>query len=413
MATFGLTVINTGNVADSFDLSYNLGTGNYNTTAPFAFVTPLQVTGGYQVQFYIDSGATCSTAQLSAAVNNTGVLGPLGSGTNTKNICARITVPAGAAATGWEYYFRALSPTTFSGGAGSPNSSSGDVKRDRLIINQFRTVSITPNNSGQIFPGGSIQYCHTITNGGNVAETLTLTQSDQSLFTAAASGWGQFATVYLDSNNNCVLDGTENGTPLTATVLTAGAPQAFSAGQTKNIIVVVQAPGAAVAGQVNVNTFTLTGAPGGNLVATDTTAVVIGQVTLVKDQVIDATCAQTFTPLALDTLANTNVFTQSQLSARGSVGATLGQCIIYRVRATNAGTQTVTNLHINDVAPPNTTLLLPVANTAVSNQAPNNCANPNGVPPQQAIPSGQNVACFIASLTSGLTTTMYFRVRID
>ena len=407
VATFGLIVVNTGNVADSYDLAYNLASGNYNTTAPFAFVTPLQVAGGYQVQFFIDSGTTCSAAQLSASVNNSGVIAPSAS----RNVCVQVTVPVGATAGNLDFYFRALSPTTFTGGAGSPNSSSGDVKFDRLTINIFRVISIRPNNSGQIFPGGSIQYCHTITNGGNVTETLSVAQSDQSLFTAGAAGWAQYATVYIDTDSNCSLNGTENTAPLTATVL-AGANQTFTAGQSRNIIVVVQAPGAAVAGQVNVNTFTLSAVSGatGSLVATDTTAVVIGQVQLVKDQFVDTTCAQTFTGASLDALAATNVFVQSQLTARGSIGATLGLCIIYRVRATNAGTLPVSNLTMNDVAPPNTTLHAGAV-SAVANPCTPGGGSPNVSCAHIAQPTGN--AQVPNGLAAGATATMYFRVRID
>ena len=270
------------------------------------------------------------------------------------------------------------------------------IKHDRLTVNIFRVIAITPNNSGQIFPGGSIQYCHTVTNGGNVAESLSLVQADQSLFTSGASGWVQFATVYQDTNSNCSLDGVENASPLTLTLMTN---VAFAPGAKRNYIVVVQAPGAAVAGQVNVNTFTLSATSGatGTLVATDTTAVVIGQVQLVKDQVLDTTgtaCTQAFTGAALDALGT---FVQTQLS----VGAVPGACIIYRVRATNAGTQTVTSVVINDVAPPNTTLVVVPAG-AVSGL----------VNPCTPVTASPNVSCSVTPLTSGQTSTMYFRVKI-
>jgi uncharacterized repeat protein (TIGR01451 family) len=380
LATFGLTVTNTGSVADSYDLSYNVGSGVYNNTAPFAFTTPGALPSGYSLAFFIDGGSTCSDAQRGAQVSNTGVIAPLGA----KNICAMVSIPNGASVTTSQIFFRVLSPTTFSGNF---TLSSGDVKRDDLTINSYRSVAITPNNSGQVFPGGSIQYCHTVTNGGNVSETLTVTQTAQSLFTASVPGWAQFATAYVDTNKNCILDGTENTAPLTLTVVNA---QAYAPGATTNFIVVVQAPSSAAAGQTNANIFTLTGSTT-TQVATDTTTVVVGQVQLVKDQVLDATCLTTLNAATLDAITT---FAQTQITT----GAVPGACLIYRVRATNVGTQTVTAVTINDVAPPNTSL----SGVAVGG-ATNLCT---------ASTSSPNVSCTIASLSGGATTTMYFRVQI-
>ena len=380
VATFGLRVQNTGGVSDSFDLSYNTGTGAYSNTAPFAFTTP--AAGAYAVTFYRDNGSTC--ASLGAQLNNTGVIAP----GVTVNVCALVTVPAGSAAATTSYFFRALSPTTFTGS--SFTASSADVKHDALTVNTLRSVSITPNNSGQIFPGGSIQYCHTVKNSGNGNETLSLTQANQSLF--GTTGWAQFATAYVDTNSNCVLDGTESAVPLTQTVLPA---QVFTPGQTKNIIVVVQAPGAASAGQTNVNTFTLAPAAAFaatdvvNLTATDTTVIVVGQVQLVKDQALDNTCTAA--------LSNATTFVQTQIPA-----AAPGVCIVYRVTATNIGTQSVNTVVINDTSPPNTTLHAAAVGTG--------CTAANG-----AISTNTTVSCTAApgTVNAGSSIVLFFRVKIN
>ena len=408
VVTIGLTVT-AGAVADSFDLTYTVAaTGGYSLTAPYAFTVNNQFGGttasGFVLAFYVDNGgAGGNCTNLGSQTSNTGVIGPNGSA----HFCAVINVPAGAVPGGYEIFFRALSPTTF-GSPGVAGNSSADVKHDRLVVNTVRAVSITPNNSGQIFPGGSIQYCHTVRNGGNVSETLTLTQSNQSLF---GSGWGQFATVYIDTNKNCVLDGTETTLPLTQAIFTA---QPFATGAapsaTTNLIVVVQAPNSASAGQSNQNTFTVTNtgtpftaADTVTLVATDVTTVVVGQVQLVKDQVLDTTgtaCTQPFNAGALDVLTT---FTQAQIS----VGAIPGSCIIYRVRATNVGTQPISAVTINDVAPPNTTLQVAAVAGATGVTA---CVPTSGA---LATPNAA-LSCTVAgSLAGGATTTFYFRVKID
>ena len=380
VATFGLIVTNTGSVHDSYDLAFNVGNGAYSAASPYAFTTPGTLPAGYAIAFHLDNGSTCAAAQRGAQVTNTGVIAPAAA----RNICVLVTVPNGAPVATTQFFFRALSPTTFSGNF---TASSGDVKNDALTINSFRSVAIAPNNSGQGFPGGSVQYCHTVTNAGNTAESaLVITQSNQSL--NGTSGWGQFATFYRDTDNNCVLSAAEAGVPVTVSATVT----ALAAGASANYIVVVQVPGAAAAGQTNVSTFTLSGAPViTNAVVTDTTVVVIGQVSLVKHQVVDAACNTAFVAVTLDAIGT---FSQAQLSAAP------GACIIYRVRATNVGTQTVTAVTINDVAPPNSTRHA----TAVSGAI--NACTPGA-------PAAPDVNCTIASLSGGATTTMYFRIQIN
>ena len=387
VATFGLTITNTGSVSDSYDLSSNVGSGAYAAAAPFAFTTLGALPSGYSLAFYRDNGTTCAPAQRGAQLTNTGVIAPAG----TVNVCALVTIPNGASVATTQLFFRALSPTTFSG---SFTLSSGDVKNDALTINTFRTISITPNNSGQIFPGGSVQYCHTVTNGGNVNESLTVTQTAQSLFTAGAAGWAQFASVYADTNQNCVLDGVENATPLTLTVVNA---QVYTPGTSTRFIVVVQAPLAASSGQTNANLFTLSSVSGatGNLAATDTTTVVVGQVQLVKEQALDpsATCATAMNLAGVGALT----YAQTQITT----GALPGRCIVYKVTATNTGTQSVTNVTVNDVAPPNTTL----NGAHFCNTTLQPACTVGGTAPA--------VSSTITPLAAGASSVLFFRVQIN
>ena len=112
-----------------------------------------------------------------------------------------------------------------------------------------------------------------------------------------------------------------------------------------------------------------------------------------KDQALDTTCSVT-QDNNLVTGYPAQTYTQSQLSAAPNT------CIIYRVRATNVGTQPVSSVVINDVAPPNTAL----QGTNPVSGATNACTT-GGVSP--------NVTCSLTPLNGGATTTMYFRVRIN
>ena len=377
-ATYGLVVNNPGTVADSYDLAYNVAssgsgvTGAFTTgAAPYAFTTVCQFgtdctattavdLRGFTLTFYADGGlGSCNT--LGPTLTNTGVIQP----GQSRTVCAIVTVPTvtQAATTGltsttaisatsrMKIYFRALSPTTYDGTAPAASATaagngSSDIKRDDLLLGTTRAVTITPNNSGQAIAGGSIQYCHTVTNAGNVTETLSANQADQSLF--AASGWPRYATFYVDSNNNCVLDGTEGTLPL-ANPGPASLGTAFTPGLARNVIVVVQVPGAAAAGQSNVTTISVSAAVAlpTNPSAIDTTVVVIGQVQLIKEQAT-VSCATG----ALG--GSQSTFTQAQIAASASTAP--GSCIAYRVTATNIGTQSVSTVIVTDSTPVNTKL---------------------------------------------------------
>src|SRR6185436_2849603 len=74
------------------------------------------------------------------------------------------------------------------------------------IVNTVRNITFTANNSGQVFPGGSVVYTHTITNAGNVGEGATAGQVTLAgVMSGATTSWA-FA-VFWDRNNDGVLDG--------------------------------------------------------------------------------------------------------------------------------------------------------------------------------------------------------------
>ena len=390
---YKVDIVNTGTIADAFDLAMNVTSGAWavNSATNHPFTTPTSLPAGFSATFY-SAGASTDCSGTGAQLANTGVI----AGGATRLVCLEITIPAGAVPATYELFVRALSPSTVTGVV----SSSADVKHDRLVINSQRAVTLTPNNSGQIFPGGSIQYCHTVTNAGNTTETLVLGQGNQSLFNnPAGNGWSQFASVYVDGNNNCILDGAEG---LAAAITSTSGAQVYAPGDKKNYIVVVQAPGSAAAGQSNVSSFSvvnlITALPA-NPTATDTTTVVVGQITLLKQQATDTNCDGT-----LDGAQAT--FTTAPILATGSTQP--GQCIVYQVTATNIGTQNATNVVINDSTPPNTTLNVAPTGTACT------AAISSG-----AVAAVASVTCTStglpapATLAAGASMTLTYRVRID
>ena len=240
--------------------------------------------------------------------------------TNTGNIAAggffdyvaEVTVPANASPQDLALFF-----TITSGASGAT-----DTIRDRVTVNTVRALTITPNNQGQVFPGSSVNYAHTVTNNGNADEVgVTLSTTD--------NGTGFSSVTYLDANGDGILSQDEqNAGPLTT--LPTLAPGA-------NAKVIVQVFGPSnqfTSGAVNTTTLTATAVGTGAPVAsaTDTTTIVAGDVVLTKTQSVNGAAA-----------------TQSNVTALP------GSTITYSILVRNTGGAPVTNVVVSDTIPSFTT----------------------------------------------------------
>lgn len=305
--TFVVYVKNKSSVADNYDLSVT-------TALPLNWV----------VLFKNDGGANnCSTT--GATLTNTGVISP----SANKLICMVVAVPAtgaGALAATTKISFKALSAA----------SGAQDTKTDAVTVNTKRNVTLTPNNAGQAFPSGSVVYTHTISNAGNVDETITFPGI---FMTESLVGWT--SVMYEDTNLNGVLDAAD-----VAISNTTNFP--LSAFTAVTVFTKVFAPNIAAVGQVDTTTMTVTytnstGAPGGaaTISATDTTTVIAGHIGLLKEQALDPTCT--------NTIVGAFVVTDIVNSQ-----AVPGACVRYRITVTNKGTVNVANVVVNDATPFNT-----------------------------------------------------------
>ena len=267
-------------------------------------------------------------------------------------VTARITIPANEVAsadgsTGKDIFFLVT----------SGNSGAVDEKYDSVFVETVRSVTLEDNDSKQTFPGGVVVYQHTLTNTGNVAEPdVALAVSDTNSNDYVTS------TIYLDANNNGLIDGGDIINP-TAAQIQANAVDAggvkdgsFDSGDIVPILIRVQAKSSAPSGAQNVTTLTatVTGTVNGqpnvevegvtspapvSTTNTDITIVVAGDITLEKLQALDADC---------DGTAETAFQTALQF-------AEPNQCIVYRIVATNTGTVVAENLVITDATPGFTT----------------------------------------------------------
>lgn len=367
-ATFPLYITNTSGVPDNYGLSVSA------------------LPAGWTIAYFVDGGAgNCST--LGAVFTNTGMLAPAAN----QLVCAVVTtIPTATPGS---------NPLTFT--VLSPSSGASDTKAEVVTVNTVRSITLTPPNAGQVFPGGSIVYAHTLTNNGNVVEgsaagasptsavsTITLTDP----MTGATAGWANI--VYWDSNNNGILDATDlvvTGVPLnTVAGFTGLAP-----GASIRLFTKVFSSAAAVMGDVN--TATLTATTSGIAVpvtAPDITTVIAGKVDLFKTQALDANCdgvADTaFSATAIGTIATPNA------------GAIPMACLMYQITATNNGVAPVTTVVVSDATPANTTYFAtPAAATTVGTiTAPANGAT-------------GTVTATVGTLNPAQAATISFSVKIN
>ena len=393
--TFSLLIQNKVGIADNYNLSADSDNG-------FA---PLNLPAGWTVTFFNDGGSNnCTT--LSTTITNTGIINAGGS----LLVCAVVTVPATQVpVTAQSIYFQALSPVTLA----------GDTKLDAVTVNTFRSVQMNSDNTGQVFPGGSVVYTHTITNNGNVTEG---TLSGDIVFTGAntLSGTGFTTVFYIDTNNDGVLDigdqalNATNFQTLTDTTtgyVGAGANDpGLSPTESIRIFAKVQSPASATPGTTDAATITANVSGTINSVAaptdpvnTDTTNVIGGQIRLEKMQALDADC---------------NGVADVALGL-GNINALPGNCIIYSIGATNNGVSLVKSVLINDTTPAFTKMfskaisaVVPIVNAATI-PAVTGSGTVNTVPTKPADGGTGALVGNVGDLTGGQTATFTFSVKID
>lgn len=284
---FILYVNNTSAVADNFNLQTS-------TDSSFASVA---IPAGWQVRFLDEQGKT---------ITNTG---PIAAGAN-KRVFAEITVPANATNSIVDFYFRVLSPVT----------GASDIKHDAVAVGAVTDLVLYPDNTGQILPGGSIVYTHTLINQGNVDKAnITLETTDGN------EGWS--SQLFADTDGNGVFSGGDQRLSSLANL---------AAGDSILIFAKVLAASDIQLGIANITTVTATWDSGAaSTQAIDVTTTNSSDVTIRKQQALDANCDGT----------EETAFTHALFTAEP------GQCVIYQLTATNTGAEQVRNVRIQDATP--------------------------------------------------------------
>lgn len=290
--TFPMTIENQGTTSD-----------NYNLT----LAAPLPA--GWTVEFQLADGTV---------VTNTGTI-PAGS---TQTIYVVLTPPADELPGTTEFEVTITSPIT----------GQGDSVVNAVTVNEVIDLSISVDQTVQAAPGGVVDILHTLSNDGNV----TITEG-----AITATGLTEFSgAIYYDANGNGQLDATD---PIVDNIddIAGGIAPGDSIGliyrvQVSEVVGMTETATVTVATSLNGATKT-DGDLTDNAVADDI-VVVSGDMTLEKFQAIDPACDGTVGAYSKD---------------RQNVDP--GQCIRYRVVATNTGTAAVDNVTIKDIVPNYTT----------------------------------------------------------
>lgn len=306
---FPLRVDNNGSVSDNFNLSHNLP-------------------AGWDVKFYQVANPTETNPDnwiaTGSPITNTGNINQSG---NTKLVVV-VTPPAGATAGDVDANFTVRSAST----------NLTDTVSDKVTVQADRQLVLNQDRIGQVAPGGTVVYKHTLTNNSNLIEGATAAGIPFTL--TGVAGWA--TSLYIDNNNDGLIDSAD--TLVTGSALTIAG--GIAKGTTVNLLVKVQAPVNATVGTQNPVVLEFSPVVYNNIAHpvlknTDLTTVTEGQVRLVKDQYL-ANCTTG--------AAVSGTYTQATVNAKP------GQCVKYRIVATNEGNATVTDVVISDNTPSYTQL---------------------------------------------------------
>lgn len=362
-AVFPLVINNTGTTANNYGLYASSSAIDLNTLATTAFPA------GWQVSFY-EGDATCTN--LGVQITNSGNV-PANS---TKQYCAVVSAPVGATGSDLPVWFAIESAI----------NHQGDVIKNQVVLGAVRNLSLVTDQQGQIQPGGTMVYLHTLKNMGSVVEGDAVGEVLLSVTPQNASD-DFIYTLYYDVNNNGQLDAVDVPASDLASIT---ANSGLAPNQSIQLLLKVQAPVTATNGlssQADLNATPVGTVQGLSLAAlknTDTTTVNPSQLRLVKSQVKDESCSAVSYPALSYSVT--------------AVQVKPDQCVVYRLSVKNEGISAVNSVVIQDVVPAFTTLRVPPGVLASQGSAS---------------VSGDIISGAIGTLNPQQEEHLYFSIRVN
>ena len=313
---FPLTVRHTGQAT-----AYSFSADADNNFATVALPSDIS-----SVRYFASSTTDCSV--LGAEITSTRLL----NNGESQLYCAVVEIRADAKSTTQPIpiYFKVASSNLTTS---APNNGY-DVIQNAITISSNASqggVSLEPDLRGQIAPGGSIVYTHTLKPWG----TSVLSATDN--FSVANDRTGFTTTLYYDANNDGQLDASDpiiqNLSIVNASILSSKAPI--------RIFNKVENTAYNTVGVVNTSIISLKNSAGTILdTATDITTITTAPVRLSKLQANDNNCDG-----VADSAYTSNVLPITR-NADGS-----GQCVLYQLTVKNLGASAIGRFNFYDYTP--------------------------------------------------------------
>lgn len=362
--TYELFVANKTTLSDTFKIVSS-------STTTFSNSDNLPV--GWTIGYFNSSNGTDCTALGAATSFPVTVAG----GAHAL-VCAVVNTPAQTAPATYAVYFQAFS---------TGSSGSKDAIHDALLIATYHNVSIAPA-SGSVNAGAAVVLTNTITNSGNVAETITFTASP---FVHDAPVAGVFTSTLYQNYSAGSVSGQ----------ITASTSFSIPAGATANIYTQVAADSGDAIGNQDVTTVTIT-YNSTNTSANDTTTVTGAgaAVSVTKQQALDASCNKSGL-----------VFVTTPVQAKP------GQCVVYQITATNGTGQAITNVVVSDALSTYTTYCDGTAGTCGASEPKGDWTTlPTGIatsPGPGVLTAGTLGSTALPTMNSGDSAVFTFAVKIN
>lgn len=383
---FDITITNQGNVPD-----------NYIITVP-------NVPEDWTVDIFEKNGDVCTTTK----VTNSGNIKP----TESKSFCVTVTPPAGTPAGTDEDIKVEIS---------SPATGTKDNIKFEVLVEEQRGLSFTPNRQGQVAPGGTVEYVHTLKNVGNVTEGAPATKADSektaydyplnidwslpqngeniSIYAVVINEEGEKIRVLVTGNN-----ANEWSTSLDKILSDHNGKDGLKPNESIDLVVKVEASANATAGEkyTSLLTITPTGTDGNKIDAlkvsiTDLTTVNLGQVRLVKTQTV-GNCDPKLAPTVGYVMTN--------------IQAKPGECVYYSITATNDGNVNAESVMISDMVPSYTSYIPESISPAVG-QIDSTTNEPVVGTTKAPTTTDKKVKYNVGTLSPAQTTSLKFAVKVD
>ncbi|MFV1884648.1 MAG: beta strand repeat-containing protein [Balneola sp.] len=366
---FSLVVTNTSAVNDNYALNFGI-----DTTAAGALSNPGVLPTGWTASFRDPNNSNTVITQT----------GTIASG-DSMQVTFRVNIPAGYAPGDVELYVRALSQTT----------GAVDIKHERVSVNTVRNLSLTANQTGQVSPGGSVNYIHTLTVNSNVTENDgTNTNFHLDLTNSVPTGWT--AVVYWDTDEDGLVTSVDSLLTSAATPGTVDLPPSVG----------TLAFGDQLKFIVNVNAST--GLSDGATVTTTITISDVGLVGLASISNNDQTEVQAGV-ISIDKFQAPDVSGSAGTYTKNQFNVFPGDTVWYKIVVVNDGSEPVTNVVIQDNVPSYTTI-------AVAATVTQDIGTIAGLALDGANPTAGNTGTVKVTATSLQPThqfTIVFAVKVD